>query len=392
MEMSVAWWVLLASLALLLYCLVGYPLLLAVLAPWAQKRIVAAHSAPSVALIVAAFNEREVIASKIENALALDYPAGSLRVIVVADGSTDETAQVARRFEARGVTVLHSPTRRGKAAAMTRAAETAASDILLFSDANAFYRRDALRALVRWFADPGVGLVSGRKLVSRGGQALESSERLYWNYESFIRTRETALGSTTGVVGEILAIRRALFRPIPPHVIQDDAYLALSVLRQGSRVVFEPGALSLESGALSVQDEFTRRVRISAGRWQLATTPGWWPWNKPLALLALCSHKYLRLAAPLLLVAVFVSSAVLTSGGGPGGVRAMFWTQVAGYALATSGLISKRARQLRLVRVLAYFLAGHAATAGGFLRFLARRQSVAWRPVRREPPAWTEWT
>lgn len=389
---STWWWPLAGALALLAYCHVGYPLLLGGLTLLARKREApSSPDTPSVTLIIAAFNEQDVIAAKVENALALDYPPGLLRVIVAADGSTDDTATVARRFESRGVTVLHAPERRGKAAAMTRAAEMARSDILLFSDANAFYKPDAVRSIVRRFADPAVGLASGRKVVMRAGQALESSERLYWSYESFIRSRETALGSTTGVVGEILAVRRTLFRPIPSHIIQDDAYLALSVLEQGSRVVYEPGAISVESGALSVHDEFTRRVRISAGRWQLAAAPRLWPWKQPLTLFALWSHKYLRLVAPLLLGVVLLCSVLLAAGQQPLG-QALLWAQLVAYGVAAAGLASETARRLRLARLLAYFLAGHVATACGLLTFLAGRQSPTWKPVRHQAPVRTEWT
>lgn len=373
-------------LGLSIYVYAGYPLLLAILARIRRRPIDRAEITPRVSLIVAAYNEDSVIAAKLENSLSLDYPTEALEIIVVADGSTDGTAEIVRGYADRKITLLHSPERRGKSAALNRGVAQASGEILVFSDANALYEAAALKKLVRNFNDPQVGCVSGRKTVRGGDSAVGESEGAYWRYESYIKAGETQTGATVGVVGEMLALRAALFEPIPETVINDDAYLALRVLRRGFRVIYEPEARSWETPSLSTRDEVIRRQRMTAGRFQLLFNPTQlWPWNRPLVLFQLISHKFLRLLLPLFMLGAFVSNALLVA------LRTrqllmylVFSAQLAFYGLALLGFVAeRRGRRLKLPAVAYYLTSSNLATFQGFVRYVTGKQTVIWEKAQR---------
>lgn len=275
-----------------MYVYAGYPLLLAIFARLFSRPVLTAEITPTVTLLIAAYNEEAVIAGKLENCLALDYPAEKLQVLVAADGSTDRTVDIVRSFSSRGVELCYEPARRGKMAAINHAMQAARGEIVVFSDANNYYRRDALRELIRPFADPTVGAVSGAKHIVKGDGQLGEAEGLYWKYESFIKEQEARLWTCTAVAGEIFAIRRELFTPAPEEVINDDFYLALQVIRRGFRVMYAPKAVSLERVSPSAQDEIVRRTRIIAGRYQaMAMSLKLLPFRQMFVLWQIVSHK-----------------------------------------------------------------------------------------------------
>lgn len=241
-------WFCVATIA---YTYAGYPVLLTVLARLRPERpFPPLAELPMVTLLIAAYNEQNVIAAKLENSLALDYPRERLQILVAADGSNDATPEIVAGFADQGVDLSYRPERAGKMAAILRALPQARGDIVVLSDANNFYSANALRALVAPFADPHVGAVGGAKVIARGDGALGDSEGLYWKYESYIKCQETRLGSCTGAVGEIMAVRRSLLdRPMPPEarLMADDLFLAMHVLKQGCRVVYAPDARDRKS-------------------------------------------------------------------------------------------------------------------------------------------------
>jgi len=234
-------WLFWISVALVAYVYAGYPLALALLARLRPKPgWKPPDDLPAVTLVIAAYNEEDVIARKLENSLGLDYPSDRLQIIVAADGSSDSTAEIVRSYSDRGVELSYSPERMGKSAAVGRALSLARGDVVVLSDANNLYAADALRLLVAPFADPRVGAVSGAKVVSGEEGGVGESEGAYWRYESFIKAQETRLGSCTGACGEILAVRRELLEPPPASVINDDFYIAMRVIRKGYRLVYVP--------------------------------------------------------------------------------------------------------------------------------------------------------
>lgn len=385
-------------IAIVFYTYAGYPLLLALLARAKPRRAAVGQSEdelPSVTLLVAAYNEQAVISDKIENSLALDYPRARLQILVVSDGSEDRTAEIVRGYAAQGVELAYDPVRRGKSAAISQGVSFARGEILVFSDANNMYAPTALRELAAPFADPTVGGVSGAKRIERGTSALGESEGLYWKYESLIKKLETRLGSCTGVAGEILAVRRGLFQAPPPNVINDDFYIALSLIRRGYRVVYAPRALSFERVSPTAQDEVARRARIVAGRYQaLALAPSLLTLRRPLVAWQVLSHKFLRPLVPFaMLGALLANLGALAVPGpaalGPLGLSFPFnWAamvaQLVFYALAVTGRRVARSSKLSKALYLPTFLVNsNWAAVIGLYRFATKQQTTLWQRVPR---------
>ena len=368
----------------LFYHYIGYPLLV-----WLLAKIIPnppkadAKFTPPVSLIISAYNEAAVIAEKIENSLQLDYP--NLEIIVISDGSDDETAEIVRGYAGKGVISLHESARRGKGSAMNRAASTATGDILVYSDANAYYLPPTIRQLVQNFADPEVGCVTGNKTVRQEAGATGEGEGLYWKYESAIKKWESKVNSTAGVVGEIISIRRSLFQPIPKGIINDDVYLGLFTQRNGYRVVYEPTAISWERPSHSMQDDMVRRRRMTAGRFQALFRPSWWQWNNPMGLFMLISHKFLRLLLPFFMGGAFLGNLALWLRGD----ISQFFTftllaQLFFYWLSFVGLVGERRGYKWKVPAIAYYItSGNLTSLQGLSRYLSGKQTVLWQKAAR---------
>jgi cellulose synthase/poly-beta-1,6-N-acetylglucosamine synthase-like glycosyltransferase len=380
---SAAGIVLAGSAAFVGYTFAGYPLLMA-LAARLRPRPVAADPAhlPSVCLVVAAFNEQDVIERKLADTLALDYPPERLQVVVAADGSDDATVERAGRFER--VTVLHEPRRRGKLAALNRAFDATSSDVVVFTDANNRYTPTALRELVAPFADPAVGVVTGRKAIDDGsGRPLDRAEGLYWRYESKLKSWESATGSVTTGAGEILAFRREAYTRPPPGTLTEDLAQVLLAAAAGWRVVYVPQAVSLERASRTLGDEAARRSRLVAGRWQAV-------WRlmprlllrRPGLAWQLASHKASRPLVPWALLAVAGSSARLAAR--TGWARALVVAQAAFYGAALAGWrADRRGRRGRLTYLPFYFCRMNVAAADGLRSILSGGHGGMWDRVAR---------
>jgi cellulose synthase/poly-beta-1,6-N-acetylglucosamine synthase-like glycosyltransferase len=352
-----------------------YPLLLAALRLVIRRPVQAASIEPSVSLLVAAYNEADVIEAKIRNALALDYPADRLEIVVASDGSTDGTADTAQRLaDGRRVRVIAHPTNRGKVAVLNDALPQLRGEIVAFSDASSMMSRDALRQLVRSFADPTVGAVSGVYRVQRHDDAqLGRQEDFYWRYETFLKTQEAALDSILGAHGSLYAIRKSLY-PFPrAGTINDDYIIPVRVLHEGYRVAYEPRAVAEEEA--HEMGGFSRRVRIMTGNVQQLREIGplLWP-PRWLPLLFFISHKAGRLLVPLAMVAVAISNLFLLD-------RPFYrWTlaaQITFYVLVLVGAVWPiRPRVLRLPY---YFCMINAAAFLGMYHALRGSRSLAWK-------------
>jgi cellulose synthase/poly-beta-1,6-N-acetylglucosamine synthase-like glycosyltransferase len=282
------------SLAALVWTHLGYAVSARVLSRIRTRpvRKDEAHS-PSVAVIVAAYNEEPVIERRIENLRALDYPPEKLEIVVTSDASTDRTDELA---EARGVRVVRNA-RGGKVAAQDRAVRETTSDIVAFSDANATWARDALRKLVRNFADPDVGYVTGRaNLQTDDGR---NKEGLYWRYELALRADESRLDSVTGGNGPIYAVRREDYVEVDPRFGHDLSFPYLMVQR-GRRAVYEPEANSYEKATPTNEDEYRRKVRMFEHCWAIVAEGKMLRRLRPLYLLEVLSHRHLRYASGVL--------------------------------------------------------------------------------------------
>ena len=367
---------------------IGYPVVLVVLARIRPRPVRKASISPRISLIVSAYNEATVIGDKLTNSLGLDYP--DLEIIVNTEGSTDRTTEVVETFAAKGVIGLKGRERRGKAAALGTAAELARGEILVFSDANAFYDRQAIRHLAANFADPQVGCVSGYKAVQDTGEVdhvtAAQSEGLYWRYENLIKELESEVASSAGTVGEMLAMRKQLFAPIPAGIVNDDAYLAMRTLRQGYRVIFEPKARCWEVSSANLAEDAMRRRRITAGRFQLFSDLELWPWNQPLALFMMLSHKALRLLLPLFMIGALAANilAFLLPLEAAFGMAFTLFGQVLFYGCALVGALTERtSKGWRPTRIALYLTASHLSSLVGLWRYLNGRQTVLWEKIAR---------
>ena len=374
------------SVGFVLYVYLGYPLLLALLASvWGEKRPFSPQpnaQLPSVTLIIAAYNEEAVIATKLQNTLALDYPTDKLQIIVAADGSHDATPKIVQQFAAQGVLLSFTPLRQGKVAAINRAAAQAHGTILAFSDANNLYTPDTLRQLVAPFVDPAIGMVSGAKLIMRGDGALGDSEGLYWRYESQIKSWQTALGTTTGAPGEVMAIRRELFEMVPTTIINDDLYLALRLIKQGVNVHYTPLARSYERVSLTAKDEMLRRTRMVSGHFQLMSL-GWQllPLRRPLIAWHIVSHKYARPLVPLAMVGALIGNVGLLFINVDLFCVILFAAQVGVYGLAWLG--NRGWINGRLAYLPTFLVNSNRAALHGLCQFLCGQPIHQWQRVGR---------
>jgi cellulose synthase/poly-beta-1,6-N-acetylglucosamine synthase-like glycosyltransferase len=297
------------------YVYVGYPILL-----WGLQAIFRSSPRqqpvePSVSLLVAAYNEAAVIAEKIRNSLALDYPADKLEVVVASDGSKDATAEIVRAFVEREggerVRLLNYKENRGKMAVLNDAVRELRGDIVAFSDASSMLAADSLRILVQSFSDDRVGAASGvYRLLKKDQAQLGSQEDLYWKYETFLKVQEARLGAFTGAHGSLYAIHRSLY-PFPSeNTINDDFTIPMRILERGHRVAYEPAAVAYEEA--HEMEGFSRRVRITAGNVeQLREIKSLiWP-PRPFVLFCLLSHKTGRLLVPVFMLLALAANIAL---------------------------------------------------------------------------------
>src|SRR6478672_2744015 len=256
--LSVVFW---ASLGALVWTHAGYPAAAALLARFSGRPIAKAPIEPTVTLVVAAYNEETVIARRLENLLALDYPPEKLRIVVTSDASTDRTEEIALQYP--GVSVVSNP-RGGKVAAQDRAVRQTDSDLIAFSDANATWAPDALRRLVRPFSDPAVGYVCGQlKIVDGDGR---NKEGVYWRYELSVRDAESRLSSVTGGNGSIYAVRRSDYVEVDPRY-GHDLSLPYRMVQKRRRAVYEPAAVAFEKPTPTNETEYRRKVRMFEHCW-----------------------------------------------------------------------------------------------------------------------------
>lgn len=294
-----AWIPFLCGIGFLGYVLVGYPLLLYVLARWTPKQIQKADRPLTVTVILPVYNGGEWIRRKLTSIFALDYPRELMEILVVSDGSTDNTEQLVAEWE--GVHFVRLP-KGGKALALNKALELAKGEILFFTDVRQRLGRDCLRNLVKCFADPEVGGVCGELVILDGNTQEEASVGLYWKVEKWIRKQLNKIGTLLVVTGCVYAIRRQLAKPVPAGALGDDIFMPQAVLDQGYRMVFEEKAKAYDYPT-TMGVEFWRKVRTLAALFQFVGRHGfgrhWFHFF---------SYKISRLLLPYAFVVVAISS------------------------------------------------------------------------------------
>lgn len=340
---------------------------------------------PKVSVLIVARNAEALLATKLANTLALDYPSDRLQIIAFSDGSTDGTATVIEQFAQEGIKGLISISHVGKFEGINQGAAVCDGEILVFSDADALLAPDALRQLLRPLADPLVGGVCGQQVINNDFVALSQPQRHYIHFDSLIKQGESRLGRITSNTGALYAIRRILFRPVPPGVT-DDLFQSLAVIGQDAQFLFEPRARALlRASSRDTRHELIRRRRIVARSlraiWlnrQLLN-----PCRYGIYAIGLLINKVLRRCLPVLLLALLVSTLDLAR------VDSRFWwllgPQLAGYGLAAAHPLLAHLpgvpRQIAGLSVTAwYFVIGNLGTLFGGWDFLRGRQLVKWDP------------
>ncbi len=348
---------------------------------------------PEVTFMVAAYNEESWIEEKIRNTLALDYPADKLRFYFVTDGTTDGTNEKIVAFPtSRRIELFFQPERRGKIAAVERVMEFVETPITIFTDANTDINPQAVRNMVRHFANPQVGAVAGEKRVRMGERDdAGASEGLYWKYESLLKKWDSELYSVVGAAGELFALRTDLYQPVEKDTLIEDFVMTMRIAKRGYKVVYEPDAYAAENKSASVGEELKRKIRISAGGlqavWRLRAMLNFLP--SPLGFGCLSfqyiSHRVLRWTlAPLFLPLIFLANMLIVLRGGGFVYELLFGAQILFYFAATLGwILETKQLKVKVLFVPYYFCMMNYSVYMGLVRLLKGRQSVVWDKAKR---------
>jgi glycosyltransferase involved in cell wall biosynthesis len=360
------------SLIGILYTYVGYPVMMWMLAHLRPRPWKVAPISPSVSIVLAVHNGVSLLADKIRHLDNLDY-SNIEQIILISDGSTDGTAELLTAQQYSRVKTIVLEDHRGKAVAVNAGMAEATADVILFVDIRPEIAAGAIQQLVSNFADETVGCVSGNlKLRDEGHDATSAAVGgLYWRYEQWLRTCESASDSPVGVYGGFYAIRRELAVQQPPGIILDDMFQPLSIIRQGYRSVVDPKAYVYDMWPKKVEGEFHRKVRTLAGNFQLFQLAPWTLTPKNRVFLRLISHKVVRLVVPYLLVLMLVSAITLSAGSAL--YLAIAAIQVIGWVVAIAGLRFKLPWVHRIAAPVGALLVLNAAAVAGFYKFLFTR-------------------
>jgi len=373
------------SFGIIFYVYFGYPVVLSVWSWCCPKPVDRSELFPDVSLLICAYNEEEVIAEKIQNSLALNYPSSKLHIAIASDGSSDKTAEIASSFSGERVTLFDYKERSGKIGAILKTVPCLSSDIIVFSDANTMYAPDAVRKLVRSFNDAEVGAASADVILQNVETTFGRSESSYYSYERWIQRKESEIGSIIGADGGMYAIRRELFKAPSPNIILDDFVISMNVALQGKRVVFDEDALGFERSTITHKEEFIRRSRVIAGAVQaLKQAEGIPGPGQPGLFFSFLSHKLLRWLVPFFLIAMFFSNGILAACSGSFHYELTFGMQILLYFLGVIGFMSGGEGRFRLLGLPFYFCLVNIATFYGLYKGIFNKQAVTWKKFSRK--------
>ena len=392
------------AIALIVYSYVGYPILLALLSFLFPRQTRRADITPRLSLIITAHNEEQTMRAKLLNALSLDYPRERYEILVASDCSTDRTDTIVNSFAGQGVLLYREERHYGKTFAQNRAVKHSTGEILVFSDATTIYEKQALRAIVRAFADPQVGCVAGQLIyLDPHSSTVGKGCRSYWSYEKLLKHFESRLGSLIGVSGCLYAVRRSCHAQIRDDMI-DDFVVASEIRAQGLRTVYEPDAIAFEHTNEGYRDEFKMRVRVIKQTLSaLARYRGLLPWRENRSFVfQMISHKVMRYLVPFFLLAALVSNYALVDltlfpqflKGDPSGFMTssfmdkLFTLFLAGqglfYLSAVVGYLLNKLHLKRLgpLALPVYFVLVNLAVLIAMLKSMSGERYVVWEPIR----------
>ncbi|MDY2642087.1 MAG: glycosyltransferase family 2 protein [Mediterranea sp.] len=384
-------------MAVVVYTYVGYGIILWMMVKvkeWFIKPVTLPHPTdevlPEMTLFIAAYNEEQVVDEKMANCLDLDYPREKLHIVWCTDGSNDHTVERLSCWPQ--ATVLHTPERKGKSAAMNRGLQFVHTPLVAFTDANTMLNRASLRLIAQAFLDQKVGCVAGEKRIQteEKADAAQGGEGLYWRYESALKALDSRLYSAAGAAGELFAIRRELFQPLEEDTLLDDFVLSLRIVEQGYRIAYLKEAYAMESGSANLAEEEKRKVRIAAGG--LQSIARLWPLFNPLRYgifsFQYVSHRVLRWSiTPVLLFALLPLNVVLLFGTERTALYVILWLLQALFYLAGSlgYYLSMRRTKNKLLFVPCYFLFMNLNVLRGMVYLSTRndKEKGTWEKARR---------
>lgn len=378
------------SIFIVFYTYIGYGILLYLLVRikrifYPQKKENDINYEPEVTILIAAYNEKENVVSKVENTRSLNYPKEKIKHIWVTDGSNDGTPQMLAAYP--DVEVLHLDERRGKIAAMNRAMKYVNTPVVIFSDANTMLGEESVRVIARLFSDPKTGCVSGEKRIRvlNEDAAAGAGEGIYWRYESTLKKWDAELYSAVGAAGELFAIRTELFNEVESDTLLDDFIISLRVAMRCFKIDYNPEAYAIESPSENIKEELKRKIRIAAGGIQSVVRlyPLLNIFRYGVLSFQYISHRVLRWTlAPLLLPLIFILNGLLASGSLFYGT--IFAAQIIFYLMALLGwFLQSRKIKVKILFVPYYFLVMNYAVYRGFFRYIGKKQSVNWERAKR---------
>jgi poly-beta-1,6-N-acetyl-D-glucosamine synthase len=361
------------SLFLIFYAYLLYPSWLYLRARLYPRPVQRKPIFPKISIIIAVRNEGKNLEKKIHNLQKLDYPEELMEIVIVSDGSTDQTNEILNNLSDSQVRSILLPAQGGKAEALNRAIEAVNGDIVVFMDARQRVAIDSVNMLVESFADPTVGCVSGALMLGDGEETSPRGVGSYWKMEKAIRYWESTGGSAVGATGALYAARRNLVQHLPTGIILDDVFIPMEVARQGARVIFEPRALVWDSLPSKPKQEFRRKVRTLFGNYQLLRMAPWLLSTANPLRFEFVSHKLCRLAVPFALIGMILSSVFL-----PGFIYR--FPLAAAFGIGTLGALASVRAPLgiasRLTNLALAFVLLNTAAIVAFFYFVVGRKRV----------------
>lgn len=380
---------------IIFYTFMGYGLLLFILIKVKHlchnnpKTIANSGSfSPTCSIIIAAYNEELFIRNKILNTLLQNYPAHLLKILIVADGSTDETTQIIKEYPQ--VNLFYTPARNGKIDAINRIMPFIDSEIIILTDANTFLNEGAVKEICQHYLDPTIGGVAGEKRIftDKEGDVTETGESFYWKYESKLKQWDSELNTTIGAAGELFSIRTKLYEPIPKDIILDDFIISMRIVQKGYRIVYEPNAYAIETASSNIKEELKRKVRIAAGGIQsiIKLKHLLNPFKYPLLSFQFFSHRVLRWSiTPFLLILAFVLNIQLSLQYGNLIYNLLLFFQFSFYLLAILGYFAeKKNLKIKITYIPYYFCIMNYAVIMGIYKFISGQQNSVWEKSERK--------
>lgn len=393
-SIEIIFWI---CMAIVIYTYVGYGIVLYLMVkvkewikPEQKPQLPPENEWPEVTLLVAAYNEEEVVTEKMANTLALDYPEEKLKLMWVTDGSNDHTNDLLAAYQR--VEVLYTPERRGKTAALNRAIDYVKTPIVIFTDANTMINREAVKEIIRQFANPKVGCVAGEKRIATKEKdgAAGGGEGLYWKYESALKRLDGQLYSAMGAAGELFAVRRELFEKMESDTLLDDFILSMRIVKRGYKIAYCAEAYAIEDGSANMQEEQKRKVRIAAGGlqsiWRLRPLMN--IFKHGIVSFQYVSHRVMRWSiTPIALFALLPLNAVLaftTTGYTAILYLSTLMMQILFYLMGYWGhVLSTMQIKNKLLYVPYYFLFMNVNVIRGFFYLQKKKGSGVWEKAQR---------